>query len=307
MLILLSLGVIYVIFLQSKLPELLSFAWALKSARHEVQVILTIFSLVMISAPLAIVPSGAVMVAGALAGYIYGMPGIALAWPGLSLGLFITFALARLASTHGDEQAKESGDTFNEAEVAHNSLPTCLQGRHAKVFIRGSLRLLKDQPKRTAILMTFASHAPLTMFLFGWTTDMRWTDAGLACLIDGVKVIVPLIKGMAISDVLDIISTEEGKLSCWEDGTHCSALIMKICVSIAVGIVFFLMAREMMREIREMDEEEEGRSLQDDEERPLLADDKSEDSEVPAGDNDSLNEGAGRENEVNTTYGAVDQ
>mmetsp|Transcript_34556 Transcript_34556/g.64531 ORF Transcript_34556/g.64531 Transcript_34556/m.64531 type:complete len:307 (-) Transcript_34556:20-940(-) len=284
--VLLSLGIFYTIFLQSKLPALLGLARAIKAGRYEVQMLLTIFSLVVVSAPLSIVPTGAAMVSGALAGYVYGLPGLALAWPGLSIGLFLVFSLARLASTRGGvEQAKVTGAPANEADVAHNSLPACLQGRHTRVFIRGTLRLLREQPKRTAILMTFASHAPFTQFVFGWTTDIRWTDAGLACFIDGVKIIVPFLKGMAISDVLDIISEREGQQSCWDDGTHCAGMMMKICISISVGIVFLLMARAIMKEINEMDEEGE-------EDRALLP-----------SDNDSLNEGdAGRENEVDSAY-----
>lgn len=287
--IVLGVGITYAVLLQSKMPALLGLARTVKQRRDEVDVILGVFGAAMFSAPLAIIPSGTIMVAGALSGYIYGFAGLGLAWPGLSIGLAIVFTVARLASSRGSQQQPKEGEVrISEADAAHSSLPSCLQGRHTRAFIRGILRLLKEQPKRTAILMTFASHAPLTQFIFGWATDLRWTDAILACGLDGIKIIPALLKGMAIGDVLEIITSSDAHRTCWNDGTHCVGLILKVCVSLAIGIVFLLMARAVMREIHEMDEEEDGP------EQPLFG-----------SDNESVNEGAGTANEMIGEYGAT--
>merc|ERR1719401_2687021 len=120
-----------------------------------------------LSVPLAVIPSGTIMLTAAVIGYVYGLRGLGLAWPGFSLGLALVFYTARFASTHQgkhlEERQLEDGrssceglaTSTGDAEAAVAALPSWMQGKMTLALVRGVRKLLREQPKRTAVLLTF--------------------------------------------------------------------------------------------------------------------------------------------------------
>jgi len=117
--------------------------------------------------------------------------------------------------------------------------------------------MLKERPKRTAALVTFGFHAPFSQFLLGWATDLSQVDDLPACFLDGFKVIIPIFKGMALRDLVDIMTPEaergEGE-AVVRPPTHWSAIVVKLLVVLALVSVVLVAARAVKRELAEAEE-----------------------------------------------------
>lgn len=259
-------AVTYSLFLQHEVPSLLASIATIRARRYEPRIALLLLSTMAVAVPLAIIPSGSVMIAAAAIGYIYGLRGILLAWPGFSLGLAVSFLLGRAFAGFGSSQNAEallSGDVDPESTSVGRTSPVPLfGGTTALAFIRGTRRLLREQPKRTAILVTFATHSPATQFILGWATSLKWTDSILACAVDGVKVLAPLVKGMLIGDLMQITNMDSTQSSCLGSGIYCSGLWLKIVVSVAFFVIFVLVGRSVVTELRDMEESGEALTKQ---------------------------------------------
>lgn len=225
--------------LHEQLPKALRFATGLRDHRHEPKVIVGLFATTTCAAVLAVIPSGSVLVAATLVAYVYGIWGLLLAWPAVTLGLSIIFRLARLMQ----------GFTKYSA----SSPPACLQGNTPQAIIKGSRRMLKERPKRTAALLTFGFHAPLSQFLLGWATDLRQLDDVPACVLDGFKVIIPILKGMALRDLVDVVVPEAEHGAFVKRPAPWSAVVVKVLVIAALISVVVCVGRSVKQELAAAD------------------------------------------------------
>eukprot|EP00928_Gymnodinium_smaydae_P045258 TRINITY_DN3018_c0_g1_i3.p1 TRINITY_DN3018_c0_g1~~TRINITY_DN3018_c0_g1_i3.p1 ORF type:complete len:293 (+),score=37.93 TRINITY_DN3018_c0_g1_i3:51-881(+) len=204
--VLLVLTCTYCIYLQRHLAGWVATAEYLRARRWEPAIVLLFFGAMALAVLCDIIPIGTMLVTAACIGYIYGFRGLAIAWPGVSVGLAVVFGVARLVSTAvGRHQQSTLGtDAVRSRETAF--LPW---SEWTTAALWGARRLLRESPRRAAVMLTFSTHAPGAQFLLGWATDVRPADALVACAVDGVKAVLPLLKGMVLGDVLDMATAKE--------------------------------------------------------------------------------------------------
>lgn len=260
-LLFLSLLVVWLMFLHEKAPELLAMVSAYKARRHEPRIILAVFLVMVAAAPLALIPSGAIMISGMAVGYLYGVQGVVIAWPGFSLGLLLIFCLSRCGAgcctattshSRGDTPQADYGmvkEAEKEDSCKDASDGGCCQSREAHAFFRVARRIVKEKPKRAAVLLTFASHSPFAMFLLGYGTDISLCPAVLAAFVDGFKLVPGILKGAMISDIADILTDGQGDDK--SNGKHWSSLVLTLAIFVSVSVVICYSVQAVSRELQE--------------------------------------------------------
>lgn len=244
-----SICLVYVVYLNEKVPLILKSLSHLRERRYDADVLAGVFGMMVLSVPLATVPTGAVLLSVCIVAYIYGFGGLSIAWSGFTLGLLTIFCISRTLRGPSSSAAKP--------------LPECLSTLSTEVLINGVRRMLHESPKRTVALLTFSMHSPSLTFLFGWGTDLTISDVLPAAVLDGGKIVIPLLKGLALRDVLDAVqTTHDGKEQVDYKGLWVTVSV-KLLIAFAICCMVFAVARSVQQELQELGEQdpEESRPL----------------------------------------------
>jgi len=237
------------LYLRSEVLVIIKMAAGLRERRYETGIILGFFVITALVIPLCIVPSGLFFLMACILAYVYGLAGWFIAWPAFSCGLMLVFFTGRGIRNQREDTHGVTTD-FNPDE-----LPDCLQGKTTSAILRGSRRLLREQPKRTTLLLTFALHSPSVQFLLGYASSVSFADNLPACSLDGSKSIVPILKGLVLADIVDLMASKhEAGQSVADDWRDYSTAFVKLVVCVSIGCMLYVMAKAAKRELDEADE-----------------------------------------------------
>lgn len=257
--------VTWLLWLQRHSHEILASLEGLRERRNEPAVILELFLVVALSAPLAIVPSGVPLIAGMAVGYIYRFSVFTflLGWLGFSTGLLLMFCVARAVSRcwaclkpqkqveapdNCVEEVSTKTQFFEEVHDVHEQGDEgCLDNRTLRALLKAAKRLLKERPYRATLLLTFASWVPLTVVLLGSATDVALGPVCLACLANGVKILSAILKGIAAADVVALASSSS------DQSSHSVQLALYVIILVALGFTMCYVVRAAKRELEEVE------------------------------------------------------
>mmetsp|Transcript_72166 Transcript_72166/g.150667 ORF Transcript_72166/g.150667 Transcript_72166/m.150667 type:complete len:313 (+) Transcript_72166:120-1058(+) len=273
-----AIVLVCMICINEKVPAVLGRLNSVRERRWDPEIFIGSFLLMVVAVPLATLPSGTVLLSACILAYLYGFLGYAIGWPAFAIGLLLNFSIARCLSKRGRNSSENRSSFVANAAATptspesggdsnRSSVPSFLQGESSAAFFRVVKRMLDDQPKRTAALFTFSFHAPSLMFFFGWGTELGVLDVLPAACLDGSKLLIPILKGLAIRDILDAVHNSNTSKKPVDYEHLGFAVGLKLFVALIMSIAIFVVANEVRREFVATDPEAD-----DEEKMPLMED-----------------------------------